>query len=61
MATADLWTDYWTDTWGVLVWQPLTKTDPGAERHMDYAAVLEGRGVLGTMRGAFDAMVALVP
>jgi hypothetical protein len=58
-AMADLWPGYWTNMWGVLAWQPLLKIDP-AGRHKDYADTLEGRSVLGTTRGAFDAMAALL-
>jgi hypothetical protein len=45
--------------YGVLVWKLLARTD-GARRHEDYKAVLAGRPVLDTLRGAFDAMAELL-
>jgi hypothetical protein len=56
---ADLYTGFYTDMYGVLAWQPLAQTDPDG-RHFDYAAVLEGRAVLDTIRRAFDAMAGLL-
>jgi hypothetical protein len=56
---ADLYSDFYTDMYGVLAWQPLAQTDPDG-RHLDYAAVLEGRPVLDTIRRAFDAMAGLL-
>jgi hypothetical protein len=56
---ADLYSDFYTDMYGVLAWQPLAQTDPDG-RHLDYAAVLEGRPVLDTIRRAFDAMTGLL-
>jgi hypothetical protein len=56
---ADLFSDFFTEMFGVLAWQPLAQTDPDG-RHLDYAAVLEGRPVLDTIRRAFDAMDGLL-
>jgi hypothetical protein len=56
---ADLFSDFYTEMFGVLAWQPLAQTDPDG-RHLDYAAMLEGRPVLDTIRRAFDAMAGLL-
>jgi hypothetical protein len=56
---ADLYSDVYSDMYGVLAWQPLAQTDPDG-RHLDYAAVLEGRPALDTIRRAFDAMAGLL-
>jgi hypothetical protein len=57
-AVTGLYGPIYTAMYGVLAWQPLTKTD-SAGRDQDYADTLEGRSVLDTMRRAFDAMAAL--
>jgi hypothetical protein len=59
-ALADVFPEYFTAMFGTLVWQPLTKTDPAAGRHKDYADTLKGREVLGTTRRAFDALAGLL-
>jgi hypothetical protein len=56
---AGLFSGFFTEMFGVLAWQPLAQTDPDG-RHLDYAAVLEGRPVLDTIRCAFDAMAGLL-
>jgi hypothetical protein len=56
---ADLFSDFYTEMYGMLAWQPLAQTDPDG-RHLDYAAALEGRAVLDTIRRAFDAMAGLL-
>jgi hypothetical protein len=56
---AGLFSGFFTEMFGVLAWQPLAQTDPDG-RHLDYAAVLEGRPVLDTIRRAFDAMAGLL-
>lgn len=59
----DVFTDYHTAGYGVLVWKPLASlpslTD-GHDRHPDYAAELEGKPVLDTLRRGFDALAALL-
>jgi hypothetical protein len=48
--------------YAVVDWKPLTliDSDPTAERHKDYADMLQGKPVFDTMRRAFDAVAALL-
>jgi len=59
----DAFTDYYAAGYCVLVWKPLASlpsmTD-GHGRHLDYAAELEGKPVLDTLRRGFDALAALL-
>ena len=58
VAAVDHFSDFSTEI-DVLTWAPLAQTDPDG-RHLDYAAVLEGRPVVTTIGRAFDAMAGLL-
>jgi hypothetical protein len=60
----DAFSDRFTAMYGVLVWIPLadlpSQADKKQHREADYAAELEGKVVLDTLRRAFDALVRLL-
>lgn len=61
----DVYPGYYTAIYGTLVWKPLADLveqvdSTGHHREIDYAAELEGKVILDTLRGAFDAMAALL-
>jgi hypothetical protein len=60
-----VYSNYYTAMYGVLVWKPLSSLpisidQTGNNRHLDYAAELEGKTILDTLRHAFDAMANLL-
>jgi hypothetical protein len=61
----DVYSGYYTAVYGTLVWKPLADLpsqvdSTGNHREVDYAAELEGKVILDSLRGAFDAMAALL-
>jgi hypothetical protein len=58
-----LYSRYYTALYGVQIWVPLSSLPAQSDkhgRHLDYQAELEGKIILDTLRGAFDAMAALL-
>jgi hypothetical protein len=58
-----VYSNFYTAIYGVLAWKPLSSLPRSIDkngRHLDYAAELEGKPVLDTLRRAFDAMAGLL-
>lgn len=59
----DAYSDLYTAAYEALVWKPLSSLPATSDkhgRHLDYAAELENKPVLDTLRGAFDAMAGML-